>query len=116
MTTEATRDVSAPKGPPPTDLPRAARTIDRGRWDGEVVGSTTYTYTWGTHTFEAEILLFDDGEGHVRVAAPSDPPPAAEEIVRDGIAAGAADGAVAAALADGWGLDVAQLGAEGDRA
>ena len=49
----------------------APELIDRGRWDGEVVGSTSYTFEWGTHAFDARIRAFDDGEGYVEVEAAS---------------------------------------------
>ena len=83
----------------------APELIDRGRWDGDVVGSTSYTFEWGTHAFDARIRAFDDGEGYVEVVAPGEPPLCAREIVTDALDGGAADAAIGALLAREWGIE-----------
>ena len=106
MSADATnRTTGVTRGETPSTRNSWPQTTDRGPWDGALSGVTSYTYCWGTHEFTAEVRLFDDGEGHVRVRAPSDPPPSAEEIVRDGIDSGGVDAAVATTLAQGWGVD-----------
>ena len=88
----------------PPDPPQLT---DTGRWSGEVVETGTVTFEWGTHTFPARVQVFADGTGNVQVAAPDDPPPSsAVEIVLDGLASDAkTDRAIAAVLADAWGVD-----------
>jgi hypothetical protein len=78
---------------------------ERDRWRGDVVGATTETVTWGTHEFTVYFRQFDDGEGHIQVRAPSDPPPCADEIVADLRAGDALEQHVAAVLARAWELD-----------
>ena len=87
----------------------APELIDRGRGDGEVVGSTSYTFEWGTHVFDARIRAFDDGEGYVEVEAPSEPPLCAREIVTDALDGGPADAAIGALLAREWGIDIEEV-------
>ena len=82
---------------------------DRGRWDGEVVAQGRFWFKWGTYQLKAEYQKSRDGEGHLTVAAPSDPPPDATEIVAGGLAGGPAARRAAAVLADGWGIDVDEL-------
>ena len=84
----------------------APELIDRGRWDGEVVGSTSYTFEWGTYSFDARIRCFADGAGHVEVDAPGEPPLCAREIVTDALNGAPADAAIGALLAREWGIDV----------
>ena len=87
----------------PPDPPQLT---DAERWSGEVVETRTVAYQWGTHTFPARVQVFADSSGNAQVAAPSSPPPAAREIVADGLASDTkADRAVAAVLADAWGVD-----------
>lgn len=86
-----------------------AELTDRRRWGGDVVAATTLEHTWGTHTFGVRFQMFADGEGHVQVAAPSDPPPSAREIVADGLAGDGMDRAVASVLADEWEIDTAEV-------
>ena len=87
----------------PPDTPQLTET---GRWSGEVVETGRVGYRWGTHTFPARYQKFADGSANVQVAAPSSPPPAAREIVADGLASDTkADRAIAAVLADVWGVD-----------
>jgi len=57
---------------------------DRGRWEGEVVAQGRFWYKWGTYQLKAEYQKFRDGEGHLTVAAPSDPPADAAAIVAGG--------------------------------
>ena len=83
----------------------APTTTDRGRWGEEVVETRQLTYRWGSHAFRAEFQLHADGEGHVLVAAPPEPPAAAEEIVADALDAGGEAAMIAVALAEGWGVD-----------
>ena len=78
---------------------------ERDRWRGDVVGATTETVTWGTHEFVVYFRQFDDGEGHIQVRAPSDPPPCAAEIVADLRRGDALERHVAAVLARAWELD-----------
>jgi hypothetical protein len=82
---------------------------DRERWDGEVVAQKRFVYRYGTHEYLAELQVFDDGEGHLTVSAPSDPPPAAEAIVAGGLGGGAAAADVGAILAEEWALDIDEL-------
>ena len=87
----------------PPDPPQL---IEGGRWSGEVVETGTVVYEWGTYRFHARVQKFADGSGNVQVAAPSSPPPAAREIVADGLASDTqTDRAVAAVLADNWEID-----------
>ena len=83
--------------------------IDRGRWEGEVVGSTSYTFEWGTYAFDARIRAFADGEGYVEVVAPGEPPLCAREIVTDALDGGPADAAIGALLAREWGIDIEEV-------
>ena len=77
--------------------------VERERWDGEVVATDTGTVTWGTHTFAWRFQAFADGEGHVQVIAPSDPPPAAAKIVADLRASDdRTEQTIGAVLADRW--------------
>lgn len=82
---------------------------DRGRWDGDVTAQKRFVYRWGTHTIAGELQTFADGEGHVTISAPSDPPPAAEEIVAGGLAGDVLAQKVAALLAQEWGVDTDAL-------
>ena len=87
----------------PPDPPQL---IEGDRWSGEVVETGTVVYEWGTYRFPARVQKFADGTGNVQVAAPRSPPPAAREIVADGLASDTkADRAVAAVLADNWEID-----------
>jgi len=91
----------------PPDPPQL---IEGDRWSGEVVETGTVVYEWGTYRFPARVQKFTNGSGNVQVAAPSSPPPAAREIVADGLASDTkADRAIAAVLADGWGFDIEEL-------
>jgi len=91
----------------PPDPPQL---IEGDRWSGDVVETGTVVYEWGTYRFPARVQKFADGSGNVQVAAPSSPPPAAREIVADGLASDAkADRSIAAVLADGWGFDIEEL-------
>jgi len=88
----------------------AAAEMDRGRWDGEVVATAFETFTWGTHTFEAELHVFADGSGNVHPLDPPDgPPPAAAEIVADALAGRWALPELGIALARAWGLKRSEL-------
>lgn len=93
------------------DLPQL---IDGDRWGGEVVGAASTTIRWGTHEFEVDLQQFADGTGHIRVRAPSSPPPAAREIVADLLAGHAGERAVGAVLAEGWNIDINSLGVVAD--
>lgn len=84
---------------------------DRGRWDGDVTAHKRFVYRWGTHTFVGELQTFDDGEGHVTISAPSDPPPTAEGIVAGGVAGDELARNVAAVLAREWAIDTDRLDA-----
>jgi hypothetical protein len=84
---------------------------DRGRWDGDVTAHKRFVYRWGTHAIVGELQSFDDGEGHVTLSAPSDPPPAAEAIVAGGLEGDVLARNVAAVLADGWEIDTDELDA-----
>lgn len=86
----------------------APTTTDRTRWGEEVVETRQLTYRWGSHTFHAEYQHHTDGEGHVLVGAPPEPPAAAEEIVADGLDAGGEAAMIAVALAEGWGIDATE--------
>jgi len=92
------------------DLPQL---LDDGdRWSEPVVGTGVHIYRWGTHEFRARIQAFESGRGNVQVAAPRSPPPSAVEIVVDGLSGSAADAAVAAVLADEWGIDIQEVAAD----
>ena len=84
---------------------------DRGRWGGDVTAQKRFVYRWGTYTFVGELQVFDDGEGHVTISAPSDPPPTAEGIVAGGLAGDQLAQNVAALLAREWGIDTDALDA-----
>jgi len=91
----------------PPDPPQL---IEGDRWSGDVVETGTVVYEWGTYRFPARVQKFADGSGNVQVAAPSSPPPAAREIVADGLASDSkADRAVAAVLADNWEIDIDEV-------
>ena len=82
---------------------------DAGRWSGEVVETGRVVYEWGTYRFPARVQVFADGSGNLQVAAPSSPP-AAREIVVDGLASDTkADRAIAAVLAEKWEIDTKEV-------
>jgi hypothetical protein len=76
-----------------------------------VTAQKRFVYRWGTHTIAGELQTFDDGEGHVTISAPSDPPRAAEAIVAGGLAGDVLARNVAALLAREWGIDTDALDA-----
>ena len=82
---------------------------DRGRWDGDVTAQVQFWYRWGTYAFRGELQTFDDGEGHVTISAPSEPPRAAKAIVAGGLAGDVLARNVAAVLAEGWQIDTDAL-------
>jgi len=83
---------------------------DRGRWDGEVVGSYRTTFEWGTHEFGARLQQFADGNGHIQLAPmPDEPPPAADLMIADALADGWAPPQVGLALARAWTLNPQEI-------
>ena len=99
MSTQTDTAVTTANDPPP-------QLVDRDRWSGDVVETGTVVYEWGTYRFPARVQKFDDGTGNVQVAAPRSPPLSAVEIVSDGLASDTkVERAIAAVLADAWGVD-----------
>ena len=99
MSTQTESAVTTANDPPP-------QLVDRDRWSGDVVETGTVVYEWGTYRFPARVQKFDDGTGNVQVAAPRSPPLSAVEIVADGLASDTkVERAIAAVLADAWGVD-----------
>ena len=80
-----------------------------GRWSKDVVGETTYRTEWRGYTIEARVQLFADDTYHMQVAAPSEPPAYAEELVVDLLDREPPDPTLGWTLARGWGFDLADL-------
>ena len=86
--------------------------VDRDRWSGEVVASTTRTVTWGTHEWTVRLQTFEDGQGNITARGPSERPPCARAIVSDLLDGGGLEPWFAAVLADEWDIDSGELEAE----
>ena len=104
---------AAAKDNPPTtattddDLPELG---DESRWSGDVVETRTDTLEWGTHRFYAEAWFYADGRSSLSLAAPSDPVPAAEELIADWLNNDSEAHSIAAAtLADAWDIEIEEV-------
>lgn len=80
-----------------------------GRWSKEVIGSAQYSTEWRGYTFEARCQLFYDDTWHMQVAAPSDPPEFAEQLIVDLLERDSPDPTMGRTMADAWGIDLADL-------
>ena len=83
---------------------------DRDRWDGEVTVAKTVLLSWGTHTIEARLQDFDDGDSHIYLLdIPSSPPPYAEAWLTDWMDSHEILQSAANVLADDWDIDIDEV-------
>jgi len=82
---------------------------DSGRWSGEVVDAGKMTMLWGTHEFDVFYQEFANGEANFQVQVPRSPPPAAREIVADGLRGDTKRAAFAMIAARAGGIDIDEL-------